>query len=220
MTAKQLLTYSLPTLKPEDTPQLALKLMDEYKVSHLPLVANGKYVNLIKEASLLELVDCSTQLQNLNLPVFKPFALENHSIFDILLTFDKTKTSVLPVIDKNENYIGSILSHELLFKTISIFNLNQPGAVITFRIRKIDYSITQIGNIIEANNAKILSFFVIPDSQDYIKLILKLNTPDVVSILQTFERYDYEVDSVLYDDEKYKELYQKSLDTLLNYLSI
>jgi CBS domain-containing protein len=220
MIARQLVTYSLPTLSINDTGQDALELMEEFKVSHLPLVDNGQYINLISEEVILDKQLEQIELGKAHLDFFRPFVIENQTVFDILNVLAKMKVSVLPVLDTNEQYIGSILINDLLFKIIELFGLNQEGAVLVFRLKKQDYSIVQIGQIIEANNAKILSFFIVPEDETYLRLIVKVNTRDVVSLIQTFERYDYEVESVLFDDKKYEQLYEERLEALLKFLSI
>ncbi len=220
MQAKDLVTYSLPHLKPTDTGQIALELMEEYKVSHLPLVNGQHYLTLISEDDILDLELENKQLQAEHIKIFRPYILENQSIYEILTLLSNIKISVIPVLEKDEKFVGSILTYDLLFSTIELFGLNEEGAVLILKLKKQDYSIVQIGQIIEANNAKILSFFTIPEEQDSLKLIIKVNTKDVVSLLQTFERFDYEVSSVFFDDQKYNELYQERLDAFLKYLEI
>ncbi len=220
MLAKELLTYSLPALKPSDTGQIALELMEQYKVSHLPLVEDEHYLNLVSEDDIYDYELENIQFSQAKLKPFAPYVTENQSIYEILTLLSKIKISVLPVLSKKNTYLGSIIVGKLIFDVIKLFGLDEEGAVLIFRIKKRDYSIVQIGQIIEANNAKVLSFFTIPVDKDFIKLVIKLNTKDVVSLLQTFERYDYEVDSVLFDDEKYNEIFKERYDALMNFLKI
>lgn len=220
MLAKELLTDSLPALKPTDTGQIALGLMEQYKVSHLPLVQDGHYLNLVSEDDIYDYNLENLQFNQARLKTFAPYVTENQSIYEILTLLSRVKITVLPVLSKKNIYLGSIIVNNLIFDAIKLFGLDQEGAVLIFRIKKRDYSIVQIGQIIEANNAKILSFFALPVDNDHIKLVIKINTKDVVSLLQTFERYDYEVDSVLYDDEKYNEIFKERFDALMNFLKI
>ncbi len=220
MLAKDLVTQSLPALKLTDTGQIALELMEEYKISHLPVVKDQYYITLISEDDIYDLELEDKQLQNAKLKTFRPYITENQSIYEILTLLSNLKISVVPVITKDEKFLGSILTYDMLFNIIEHFGLGEEGAVLIFKLKKQDYSIVQIGQIIEANNAKIISFFAIPEEQDSIKLVIKLNTKDVVSLLQTFERYDYEVSSVFFDDKKYNELYKERLEAFLKYLEI
>ena len=220
MKAKELITYSLPYIKPEDTGWQAIELMIEFRVLHLPLVDSGQYITLVSEDDIYNYGMEDTKFKDTRLEIFRPVVYENQNIFDVFNVLRNAKITVLPVLDQEENFLGSILVNDLIFKTIEIFGLAQEGAVLMLRVKYIDYSITIIGNIIESNNAKIISFFTVPEDDTYQKIIIKVNTPDVLSLLETFERYDYEVESVLFDDEKYKDIYKERWDALMKYLNI
>ena len=184
------------------------------------MVDDGHYLNLVAEDDIYDYNLENVQFKQANLKPFAPYVTENQSIYEILTLLSRVKITVLPVVSKKNTYSGSIIVGKLVFDVIKLFGLDKEGAVLIFRIKQRDYSIVQIGQIIEANNAKILSFFTIPVDKDFLKLVIKLNTQDVVSLLQTFERYDYEVDSVLFDDEKYNEIFKERFDALMNFLKI
>jgi hypothetical protein len=61
----------------------------------------------------------------------------------------------------------------------------------------------QIAQIVESNNARILSSYILTNStSSKLEITLKINKLDLSSIIRTFERYDYVV----------KESFQKSMD--------
>ncbi len=220
MKAKDIITSSLPTIRSDDYVYQVIELMEEYKVAHLPLVdEDGMYIALVADEVLYN-EDEEKKISDIDLEFFRPLVYENQNIFDVFNVLAQIKVSVLPVLDKANVYLGSILVNDLIYKTIEFFGLAQEGAVLLMRVKYIDYSVTQIGNIIEANNAKIISFFTVPEDDTYQKVIIKVNTPDVLSLLETFERYEYEVENVLFDDEKYKEIYEERWEALMKYLSI
>ncbi len=220
MKARELITHSLPYIKPKDTGWQAIEMMVEFKVLHLPLIDHGRYITLISEDDIYNLGLEDKTFEQTRLEIFRPLVYENQNIFDIFNVLRNTKVSVLPVLGKDEIFIGSVLINNLIFRVIEYFGLAQEGAVLMLRVKYIDYSITIIGNIIEANNAKIVSFFTVPEDETYQKIIIKVNTPDVLSLLETFERYDYEVESVLFDDQKYQDVYKERWDALMKYLDI
>ncbi len=220
MKAKDIITSSLPTVRPDDYVYQVIELMEEYKVAHLPLVdEDGMYIALVTDEILYN-EDEEKKISDIDFEFFRPLVYENQNIFDVFNVLAQMKVSVLPVLDKANVYLGSILVNDLIYKVIDFFGLAQEGAVLLMRVKYIDYSVTQIGNIIEANNAKIISFFTVPEDDTYQKVIIKVNTPDVLSLLETFERYEYEVENVLFDDEKYKEIYEERWEALMKYLSI
>ncbi len=220
MIAKNYISDSLPFIRLEDTGYDALELMETFKVSHLPLVDNGNYIRLISEDDIYEYNLEEKNFSQVNLPLYRPFVYENQNIFDLLVFLVSANTTVIPVLSDKNVYQGAIISYNLLLSILPMFGLDREGAVFAFKIKKRDYSVTKIGSIVEANSSKILGLFTRDIDNEYMQLIIKVDTPEVTSLMQTFERYDFEVEALLYDDQEYKKLYQERLDAFLKYLSI
>ena len=65
-----------------------------------------------------------------------------------------------------------------------------------------DYSLTEIASIIESNNTKILSSYIIskPNSTN-IEVTIKLNKQDITAIIKDFERRGYKVNASYKEEE-------------------
>jgi hypothetical protein len=61
-----------------------------------------------------------------------------------------------------------------------------------------DYSLAELSRIVEYNDAKILNVFVntLPGNFSKVLVSLKLNRPELNTIVQTLERYQYRIHSV------------------------
>ena len=83
-----------------------------------------------------------------------------------------------------------------------------------------DYSVTQIGNIIEGNDAKILSLHVSsqPDSTK-LEVTIKINREDLSRVLQTFNRYNYSVKATFQHGDFDKGMNDR-MNEFLHYLNI
>jgi hypothetical protein len=83
-----------------------------------------------------------------------------------------------------------------------------------------DYALSEIAQIVETNDAKILSLYItsIPDST-MIELTLKINRMDIQPILQTFTRYEYTIKASFAEAEYYDDLLDR-YNSLMNYLNI
>jgi trehalose-6-phosphate synthase len=83
-----------------------------------------------------------------------------------------------------------------------------------------DYSVTQIGNIIESNDAKVLSLHVssAPDSMR-LEVTIKVNREDLSGILQTFSRYNYAI-KASFQNSDFKNGLNDRLDEFLHFLNI
>ena len=65
---------------------------------------------------------------------------------------------------------------------------------MVLEVNEFDYSMAQIGQIVESNDAKILSSTILSDaSSTKLDITLKINQEDLTSIIRNFERYDYVV---------------------------
>ncbi len=87
-------------------------------------------------------------------------------------------------------------------------------------MNQVDYSLAEIAQIVESNNAKILSSYITsgPDSTE-MEVTLKINKSNLDAILRTFERYEYNV-TASYQKSKYQDDLKNRYDELMNYLKL
>ncbi len=114
MLNKDIISASLPTLSQNDTIFRALQLMTDYHVSHLPVITDDKYIGLVSEDQLLNTEDDNQLLEKLQSEFSSLSVNANmHFIEAIRLTNEYT-LSVIPVIDNDNTWVGSITSADLL----------------------------------------------------------------------------------------------------------
>jgi acetoin utilization protein AcuB len=99
--------------------------------------------------------------------------------------------------------------------------LKQPGGILVLDINAIDYSLSQIAQIVESNDAKILSMYITsPATTTKMEVTLKINRKDLSSIIQTFNRYNYVIKASFMDENDLYSLYENRYDSFMKYLSI
>ena len=130
------------------------------------------------------------------------------------------KLTLIPVLDDNEKYLGSITLRDLVNYIANSFSLENPGGVIVLEMSENDYNLTEIAQIVQSNDAKILSVFLAshPDSTR-LEVVIKLNKTDMGAILQTFDRYGYYVKASFGEDEDLESI-KENYDSFMNYLNI
>ncbi|HEY8914916.1 MAG TPA: CBS domain-containing protein, partial [Chitinophaga sp.] len=64
MLARDLIS-TVPVLHPMDSGSRALRLMNEYHLTQLPLVLENKYLAMVEEDDILDLEDPETLLENM-----------------------------------------------------------------------------------------------------------------------------------------------------------
>jgi acetoin utilization protein AcuB len=220
MRASSILSEQIPPLLHTDSGEKALFWMDEFQVNHLPVLKNGNFVGLISESELLDQASLEESLDHLFQHLARPFAYADAHLFDLLQHFALFKLTVLPVLDRQENYLGVISAQELLQLLAETSGLNESGSVLVLEMNAIDYTLAQIAQIVESNQAKILNLFVsnLPDSTK-IQVNLRINQQNLSAIIRTFERYDYQVLASYQDSQQPDEL-QDRYKELMHYLSM
>ena len=161
MLARDIITENIPPLKSSDTGERAIDWMIEFKLSHLPLVDNKKYLGLVSEEDILDLNDTAEKLGNYLKNLYKPYVLADEHIFEVLRVSATLNSPVIPVVDADMNYMGMITLQSLLYHFASMTSIKGTGGVIVLDlISKSDYVLSDIARIVESNGAHILSLFM------------------------------------------------------------
>lgn len=211
---------AIPSVKTSTSASEALSLMEEYKITHLAIVNNEEYLGLVSEDDLLGLNDFEQPIGNIKLMTQGASVTENAHIFDILRTIYQHKLSLIPVTGKNNMLVGVILSDSVLRVVAELLSVSNPGGIIIIEMNVIDYSLTQISNIVESNDALIIASFVrtMPNST-MMQLVLKVNNSDIGKILQTFTRYEYNV-VASFGEDMIDDILQDRYELLMRYLNM
>ena len=220
MLAKDLIDDTILAAKTSDTGTLALTWMDEYKVNHLPIVNNESFLGLISEEDIYTANIFEEPLGMHALSLNNAFVVESQHIFEVYKLAASLKLSLIPVLDNKNNYLGVISLRKLVEKMAETTTIDAPGAIIMLEINAKDYSLSEIAQIVESNDAKIMSFYI-TSKQDssMIEVYIKLNRMDIAAVLQTFNRYSYDVRTI-YAGQEVNDDMQDRYDALMKYLSI
>jgi len=195
--------------------------MDMLRVSHLPVVNELDYLGLISDTDIYDLNDPEQAVGNHKLSLIKPFVRIDQHIFDVISLAAKLKLSLIPVLDDHKHYKGAIISAELVEKLAEMSSFREPGGLIVLDILQNDYSLSQIAQIIESNNAKIMNLYISsPPDTTRMELTIKLNTNNLMPVIRTFERYEYEVTAWHGEDDDMDSFYSDRFDSFMRYLDI
>jgi CBS domain-containing protein len=221
MVAKDLISEVIPSLKTSDLGQTALNWMEIFKISHLPIVNNQEFLGLISDTDIYDMNQTNEPIGNHVLTLYKPFVTTEQHIFEVIGLASRLKLSVVPVLDAKNNYKGVITSNDLIRHIAGISSMDQPGAIIVLEVIDRDYSLSQIAQIVESNNVKILSMYITSSpASTRLEVTLKVNTSDLMSVIRTFERYNYEVKTWVTENDSMDHFYSERIDLLIKYLNI
>lgn len=221
MLAEKLISDSLTSVSSAETGKKALYAMDVYRVSHIPVVNETKFLGLVSDKLIYDLnlldLPIETQLDKLNT---SHVHREQH-IFEVAILMYKLKLSVLPVLDADHYYLGAITLYDLARRFAKLFSLEEIGGVIVLEMNVNNYSLAEISQIVESNNIKILSCFLDrKHGTNNLDVILKLDNDELSPLIQAFIRYDYNVKAVYLDQSELKDLYKDRFDQFMKFMNI
>ncbi len=221
MLAKDLLSDIVVALKPSDNARFALKLMDELRVFHLPLVQDNQLIGLVSDQTLYGLTNLDEPLSAANPPMVRAYVYKEQHFYEVIRLMDSDQLSVVPVLDARNQYSGCITLGRLAGLMAAISSVSQPGGIIVIEIDNQNYALSEIARIVESNDAKVLSSYItsFPDSSR-LQLTLKVNLTDPSSIIQTLNRYNYVVAASFSEESKIEDLLERRYEGLMNYLKM
>lgn len=219
MRALELITEEIPPLTHKDSGEKALRWMEEFKVSHLPVLKNGNFVGVLSESDVLDKLDLDEKLDILFDHLPRPYVFADAHIYEVLAKISEHRISVLPILDKQEKYLGCTTIYHLLTVIANTGSIKESGGIVVLEINSVNYSMAQIAQIVESNNARILSSYIMssPDSTK-LEVTLKLNQVEINSILRTFERYDYVIKASYQRSMEEDDEIQNRYDALMHFL--
>ena len=221
MVAKDLISEVIPSLKTSDLGQTALNWMEIFRVSHLPIVNNQDFLGLISDADIYDMNKPEEPIGNHTLTLFKPYVDGEQHIFEVIGLASRLKLSIVPVLDSNNHFKGVITTSDLIRHIAGLSSMDQPGGIIVLELINRDYSLSQIAQIVEGNNVKVLSMYITsPPESTKLEVTLKVNTTDLSSVIRTFERYNYEVKTWVSNNDSMDKFYSERFDSLMKYLNI
>ena len=221
MLAKDLISDVIPALRTSDTGTKALGWMDIFKVAHLPIVNSEDFLGVISESDIYDVNMPDEPLGNHPLSLQRPYVLEDQHVFEIMDVMARLQLSLIPVLNRNKQYVGVISLPDLLHYFAELSALKNPGGIVVLELIENDYSLAHIAQIVEGNGVKILSSYITAHKDSTkIELTLKLNVVDLTSIIQTFNRYEYTIVGSHMRVDEMDDLMEERFDLLMRYLNV
>ncbi|MGY8987344.1 MAG: CBS domain-containing protein [Flavobacteriales bacterium] len=219
MQAYKLISSSIESILPSEDGNRALQMMDQYRINHLAVVKNNFYLGVISDKEIMNWNSSEEYIEE-HLPnLASPHVLHIQHLFDIIEVLEQNNLSVVPVLDEDNQYKGVITNRKLLYTIAKSATIQSVGGVIVLQMNNNDYSLTEIASIVESNDTKILSSYVISRKDStQMELTIKLNKTDITDIIKDFERHEYVV-SASYKEEDSDTDFQERYESLMKFLN-
>lgn len=220
MLTRELLSQSIPYLHLHDKVHLALQLMNDNHVTHLPVVDGEKYIGIISEDDLLQSENDHAELKTLEQSFANISIKGDEHFLKAIQVAGENGLSVLPVIEEDNDITGVVIYNELLKQAAEFMSLNDPGGIIVLEMENNQYSFNEISKLVETNDAQIIQLSTTTDPQTgLMQVTIKVNKPEVSAIVATFQRYEYNV-KYYFGEELYENELRSNYDNLMHYLKI
>ncbi|MBI2284035.1 MAG: CBS domain-containing protein [Bacteroidetes bacterium] len=219
MLASQLINSGFPAINLFDKISLALQLMDEYDILHLPVLSEEKYAGLISKDDLLD-ADESNLVAAMETSLQKVSVKNDEYFLSALRIIADHELSLLPVITAQAELSGVITARDLLRRLSSFVGNDDKGGIIVLETEKRNFSFGEVNRLVETNDAYITQLNTYTEHDTGLVVItLKVSKIEVSDIVATFQRYDYAV-RYYFGEETYTNELKENYNHLLSYLNM
>jgi acetoin utilization protein AcuB len=216
----ELINSNIPRLQLQDTVSKALQLINDFRLTHLPVIAENKFLGLVSEEDLLDAEEEKMPIELMQENFINAFVLENEHFLNAVTCANQFDSTVVPVVNQEKDFLGVIITADLL-KTIGNFaGTNEIGGIVVLEMERSQFAISEISRIVESNDATILHLnTTIQKDTGLFTVTLHINKKEISSIVSTFERYDYDV-LYYFGTEIFENEVHSNYKHLMNYLDI
>ena len=195
------------------------QLFNQLTYSHMPIQDdNNIYLGCFSETDA-HCFESDKTLDDYKYAIESFFVRDSTLWLDVLEAFAVNSANIMPVLNDQNLYLGYYELKEVigLFSESPFFS--EPGGILVIEKGINDYCFSEISQIVESNNGKLLGAFVSKMQPDLVQVTLKIGNTGLNEIIQTFRRYNYSILSG-HEDDSYLESLKERSDYLDRYLNI
>lgn len=219
MFCDQIMSYDIQPLSVHDKVSDALLIMEERRLSQLPVVEGDKYLGMIEEDDLLDEKPETSLFTLVGSLVGAAVRGGDHFLIAVkachLYDLD-----IIPVSNERQEFEG-VITRETLFRHLArTTGADEYGSMIMLEMEKKDYSPGLFNRLVESNDALITQLNSWSDpSNSLMTVVIRINKEEISDIVATFQRHGFTVRYYL-GEELFRNELQSNLDHLMNYLNM
>lgn len=209
---------TIPVFNLEGTLNEVIHFFKHTTYSHVAIADNNFFLGVLSENDL-ETFESDKKIEDYKYNLESFFALKSTSWLDVLEQFARNECNLLPVLDDEKQLIGYYDLNDVVAVFIDTPFFTEPGGILVVAKGIKDYSFSEISQIVESNNSKLLGAFITDIRNDVIQITIKISTGNFSEVVQTFRRYNYNILFGNKDDQFIENLKERS-DYLDKYLNV
>lgn len=194
-------------------------LFNQLTYSHIPIKNDANvYLGCISETDA-HCFDSDKKINEYSYVMDNFFVRETTIWLDVLEAFAQNSSNIMPVLNSRNVYLGYYELNDI----ISLFNKTpfffEAGGILIIEKGLNDYSFSEVSQIVESNDGKLLGAFVSKIENDIVQITIKVGNTGLNDIIQTFRRYSYNIISG-HEEDSYIENLKDRSDYLKKYLNM
>jgi len=193
-------------------------VFNQLTYSHIPVKKEGVFMGCISENDA-HCFEGTKQISDYAYSLESFFVRETTNWLDILEAFALHNSNIMPILSKENEYLGYYELTDIMYLFNNTPFLNEAGGIIVVEKGQKEYSFSEICQIVESNDAKILGTFISKMNNETVQVTVKIGHTGMNAIVQTFRRYGYLVISS-HDEDKFLEDLKDRSNYLDKYLNI
>ncbi|SEF71529.1 CBS domain-containing protein [Flavobacterium urumqiense] len=212
------ITNDFKAIDSQDTIADVQDFFNDVHFSHFPVIEEEVYIGSMAADDIVTFEN-KKKIADYRFTLEGFFVRTNTIWLDVLEIFAKNHTNLVPVLDLDNKYVGYYEIEDIMRFFHETPFLKEQGGIIIVKKAVLDYSMSQITQIVESNNGKLLGLFISEADIESVQITVKITLGAMNDIIQTFRRYDYEIISEHQEDNYINNLKERS-DYLDKYLNI
>jgi len=196
-----------------------LEIMIEYKTSQLPVVDGNDVCGIVNDTDIDD-KNAEDEIGNFKNEFLEYIINEKQLIYDVVKILRDYDLVVVPVVDENRRYLGAITPRAIVTYYGRSLAIDAGCTVFVLTMLAQDYSLGEIAQLAEGNDAKIFALQVFPENDGMnISVVLSVKSDVISGLLQTFHRYEYNV-AASYDQNNFSDDIKSRYEELMKYINM
>ncbi|MGI9552326.1 MAG: CBS domain-containing protein [Aurantibacter sp.] len=202
----------------DDSIKKIINFFNDGTFSHVAIIEKDGFLGVISEDEVHDF-DPAKKVSDYRYNLEAFFVRKDANWLDVLETFARNETNLLPVLGDDNEVLGYYDLTAIVSAFIDTPFFTEPGGIIVVAKGIKDYSFSEIAQIVESNNTRLIGAFITDIRNDVIQVTLKIGASDLNEVIQTFRRYNYNILFGNKDDQFLEDLKERS-DYLDKYLNV
>ena len=218
MNIQQHIISNIPVFDVQTTCGELMEFFKENTFSHIAVIEKDTFLGVFSENDM-DVVSSDSKIDEFRYDLEAFFVRKETSWFDVLEVFARNEANLVPILDETDRVLGYYDLTDIVSEFIDTPFFTDLGNILVVATGIKDYSFSEISQIVESNNARLIGGFITDMQNDVVHVTIKISTSNFDRVLQTFRRYNYQIIFGNSDDQFLEDLKNRS-DYLDKYLNV